>query len=196
MRRERDEVQNIMIQLASRAEGMTHGDLMEAIGGTASNISPRISIASKRGKLFKVDCGHRASRWFASKRQAEIYEERHTIALREAREKQAERVKAEAKKRRAERDAAKRLAAKIARGGITQRQAIPKQAQNIVFSTKANPAPVTIKAKPEAFKTAKPDFSKAKITRCPSPGYDTRYQVAPGTKVVGGFASMGPGRYL
>lgn len=35
-----------------------------------------------------------------------------------------------------------------------------------------------------------------KFTRCPSPTHDDRFQLAPGTRVVGGFATMGVGAYL
>lgn len=40
------------------------------------------------------------------------------------------------------------------------------------------------------------DTSGARITVCPSLDYDPRYQLPPGERIVGGFASMGVGRYL
>lgn len=40
------------------------------------------------------------------------------------------------------------------------------------------------------------DMSRAKVTICPSAGHDPRYQVEPGTRVLGGFATAGIGRYM
>lgn len=34
------------------------------------------------------------------------------------------------------------------------------------------------------------------VTVCPSLSFDPRYQVDPATRVIGGFATMGVGRYL
>lgn len=44
--------------------------------------------------------------------------------------------------------------------------------------------PVTIH-KRAAFDTNEVDDSRAKLTLCPSPGYDARYQLPPGTRVMG-----------
>jgi hypothetical protein len=42
--------------------------------------------------------------------------------------------------------------------------------------------------------TVVPDHVKRTV--CPSPQFDARFQIDPRQRVVGGFASMGPGRYL
>lgn len=62
-----------------------------------------------------------------------------------------------------------------------------------------NPAPVLIKAKPNTKPTAEREVivpDTAIFTRCPSPAFDARFQIDPATRVVGGFATMGIGRYL
>ena len=78
------------------------------------------------------------------------------------------------------------------------RAAIEKTAK--VLTKAPGPAALTSYQAPVAVKTKKPigevDMSRAKVTICPSAGHDPRYQVAPGTRVLGGFATTGIGRYM
>ncbi len=53
--------------------------------------------------------------------------------------------------------------------------------------------PATVQRKPS--EPAQP-ADGPNVTRAPSRNYDPRYQVEPGTRVLGGFATMGIGRYL
>jgi len=59
----------------------------------------------------------------------------------------------------------------------------PPKLPRMAFKPRAKPEPVTPTAAP-------------RIIRAPAWTHDPRYQLAPGERVVGGFASMGMGRYL
>lgn len=69
---------------------------------------------------------------------------------------------------------------------------------------KPNPVPLTISKKRERVTVLAADADAdvivpagLKVQVIPGmPAVDPRYQVDPGTRVVGGFASLGPGRYL
>lgn len=87
--------------------------------------------------------------------------------------------RAETKKAKTEKAKLKGLESK-ALAPLTQ-QSAGKAWRNL--QQKLEPGPVVVPA-------------KVKRTVCPSISYDPRYQCAPGERIVGGFASMGPGRYL
>lgn len=54
----------------------------------------------------------------------------------------------------------------------------------------------TRKRGPVAPEATSIDASRAKVTVVPGWTHDARFQLAPGERVIGGFASMGVGRYL
>lgn len=69
------------------------------------------------------------------------------------------------------------------------------QRNRVVPTKPSEPAPVNLKSKATDMR-GKVDYSRAKVTLCPSTGYDARYQLAPDTRVLGGFSTAGIGRYL
>ena len=76
-------------------------------------------------------------------------------------------------------------------------KALGERRNQVVKEKPGKPPNVTIKApllpKTQIVQTV--DYSGAKVTICKAPNYDARYQVDPATRVVGGFATMGVGRY-
>lgn len=82
----------------------------------------------------------------------------------------------------------------MANGGWTEKPSY--QAVLAAKRSKAISAPVHIPCKAFAFSAGAADMSRAKLTVCPSPGHDIRFQLPPGTVVVGGWRTAGIGRYL
>ena len=67
--------------------------------------------------------------------------------------------------------------------------------RNTVKPTGGTPAPVTIIDTRVSWTDREADYSQAKRIVCKAPTFDARYQIDPATRVVGGFATQGIGRY-
>lgn len=105
-----------------------------------------------------------------------------------------ERIEAfEAETRRAILDAAKRGAQAHAKRRNYAAHQKPSVKRHYMARPAGEPAPVTLG---ENGLRGEVDASGARIVRVPAPRFDARYQVDPDTRVVGGFATAGIGRYL
>lgn len=71
------------------------------------------------------------------------------------------------------------------------------QAANVLVTPQpAQAAPVQLADQGRVRPEGPADESRARVTQCPSIRFDPRYQLDPSTRVPGGFAAAGIGRYL
>lgn len=161
-----------MIDMADRPEGVESAELCRALGIKHSIANVELFELVKHGRLFRGDkLPMLFCRWFKTPEQRDNWNATIGPALSAvAVQDQAARISARHK--------AKRIA-------IKQREK----------ATKPKPAPVVIvETTAERMAKQKPDYSRAKLTICPSPafGMGGRFAVDPGHK--GPFSMVGIGR--
>lgn len=168
----------IMLALASRPQGVDSVELSAATGESRKRMSTWLCGAYNNDfgvKLYRAQSFGVSSRYFTDEAHCNAWAET-------AKAGEAQRLQ-EAKDRKRDQKRAKdrrRMARKRANTVVKQKPA-------------AMPAPVVIAERP-AVQAKEVDYSRAKLTICPSPGFGMggRYAVAPGH--VGPFSLAGIGR--
>ena len=170
----------ILIALAARPEGVTNSEAQEAMGEVAGWVSGKLSKLITNGHLVRCKRKGQKMRHFVDRESANAWMRRMDAA--EA-PKQTAKLTSIGEKVREVR--------KIGRGpGILLEGSTP-----YVKRAQAAPAGVLLKKgkAPAGEVTLHAEF-KHSVTLMPE--YDARFQIDPATKVVGGFATMGIGRYI
>jgi len=214
------EISALLLTAASGPQGVTYPEAQILLAGKmpdTSNASARLYKMEQRGFLFAARHPGQHVRWFTTAEAARAW----LRAKRGEFEAQAA-AKAEAarKKLYAAQERRNQIAAAKAQAKADERAKAAAQPRLIAIGEKVhtgvkqgNGPSILLDGSTPVVKrkaTIDPPVRLGKVKHvggviiprhvkvqiCPSPGFDVRYQLPPNERVVGGFATIGVGRYL
>jgi hypothetical protein len=191
-------LQKIVAYLQSLGStGASRAEIVKALGMSQGNVNRCLLRWLPRCGIFRAGWD-RHYLYFADKAHADAHQARLPELKREFQRHQQERRKLE-QRAYLRRVSAKKAALKPPNPPKPEKpvKVSIERAKNAYVVVKGRDAPVKIASTEQVMRTATVVMSAGiKVTRCGGWTHDIRYQLPPGQKVVGGFATMGPGRYL
>jgi hypothetical protein len=192
-------------QLTKAPEGASAAQMMECVRIELSSLGKHTRAMEGQGRIFRADRAGARLRYFDTAERAREWEalpplvpsEWHTAGVKawennphRPRSKK-EQIRQAAREAREERRQQRLVAIgeRLKSKAQQPRKAPPKPSPKFeaIKPKPAEPAPVVLHGKPSDIRGAV-DYSRAKITVCPSPKFNYRHEYAPGSEAWTGFA--------